>query len=189
MPNYVCRILLIAVVSACLLGHVVAQENKPTVRGEAAEATQVDKEVARLEAERAKIAAELKRAMEMAAIKADIARMRKELKEAKSGKVATPRVNKPAAAKGAGARKNAKDSELVLPKWLPKLANGEIKVMQDPTGMWWYVERRINDGGLMSFHSFGRGKVGKARADEFAELCRRNANHNVPKELRRGSGR
>jgi len=81
-------------------------------------------------------------------------------------------------------------SKPVLPSWVPKLRLGEIKVVKDPSGGWWYVESRSNDNGLLSLHAYGSGAEAKARAEEFAKIVRRDRNHNVPRELRdRRNGR
>lgn len=132
-------------------------------------AAQKTDELAKLEAERAKVAAEVEAAQKIADTKAELARLRKALKDLKNGK--TPAA-KPVTDPPRGAP--------VLPKWVPqKLPVGAIAVVQDPNGGWWYVEHRHNDRGNYSLHGYGRGKVAKARAEEFAEAVRRNQGHRV----------
>ena len=151
-----------------------AQTSKPTKPAPViAKLTEVDK----LRAEAVRLKKQLVEARALQEARAEIARLKKELADVKRGKKTA---RKPKVVRKPVAKKPAPVSKRIRPVWLPKLNVGEVRVVQDVDGVWWFVERRHGDGHL-SLHEYGKGKAAEKTCRAFADKVRRNPWHATPK--------
>lgn len=119
----------------------------------------ISPELAKLQAEAERLEAELERERQILAAKAEVERLRQELRDAKRGKMP----DAPAKPRG---------KPVLRPEHLPAIGMGEAIVLQDADGIWWAYERRPWTG-VISLVEFGAEDDAKPAAEEWAANQRR----------------